>query len=85
MESLHLAHKEASDNVNSPAHYTTGNIEVIDYMRDKLSKDQFEGYCRGNIIKYVSRYPHKNGLEDIKKARVYLDWLIETLERREVT
>lgn len=70
------------DLINSPPHYTVGTIETIDYIKDVESNEQFEGYCRGNVIKYISRYPHKGGLEDVKKAKVYLDWLIETLERR---
>lgn len=69
-----------SDNVHHPAHYTSGNIEVIDYIRDKLTTEQFEGYCIGNVLKYVSRYQHKNGVEDLKKARVYLDWAIGYME-----
>lgn len=73
--------KQTKDNVNRPAHYTYGNIEVIDYIRDKLTKEQFEGYCMGNVMKYVSRYRHKNGVEDLKKARVYLNWAIEELEK----
>lgn len=68
------------DNVNSPSHYNFGDIEVIDYIRDKLSKDQFTGYCLGNVLKYVSRWEHKGGLEDLKKARVYLNWAIEELD-----
>jgi len=68
------------DNVNRPAHYADKQIEVIDYIKDTLTAEQFEGYCRGNIIKYISRYDKKNGIEDLKKARVYLDWLIKEKE-----
>lgn len=57
-----------ADNVNHPAHYTTGEIEVIDYIQDKLTPEQFEGYCIGNVLKYISRYRHKGGLEDLKKV-----------------
>lgn len=63
------------DNVNKPNHYTQGSIEVIDYIMDQ----KFD-YLEGNIIKYISRYKFKNGLEDLKKARVYLDKLIEKEE-----
>ena len=38
------------------------------------------GFCEGNIIKYVCRYPYKNGIEDLKKARHYLDMIIEQFE-----
>lgn len=68
------------DNVLHPSHYTFGKIETIDYIKDKLTPEQFEGYCMGNVIKYVSRYRHKNKIEDLKKARVYLNWAIEKLE-----
>ena len=66
------------DKVNHPSHYTFGAIEVIDYIRDKMTPDEFQGYCMGNILKYVSRHKHKNGVEDLKKAQVYLGWLIES-------
>jgi hypothetical protein len=56
----------------SPAHYKQGDIEVIDYILDQ----KFD-YLEGNIIKYVSRYKNKNGIEDLRKARWYLDKLIE--------
>jgi len=66
-----------SDNVNHPDHYTTGGIECIDAIRASLGDADFASYCKGNVIKYVWRYRHKNGVEDLKKARVYLDWAIE--------
>lgn len=71
-----------NDNVNHPNHYL-GKVEVIDYIEDKLSFDQFEGYLVGNVIKYMSRYQKKNGLEDLKKGRWYLDKLIEVKEEYE--
>ena len=69
------------DKVNHPSHYTFGEIEVIDYIRDKMTPDEFQGYCMGNILKYVSRHKHKAGVEDLKKAQVYLGWLIESEEK----
>ena len=68
------------DSVNHPPHYTSGGIETIDYLRAKLGPLPFLGYCIGNVLKYVSRYQFKNGLEDLKKAQVYLQWAIETME-----
>lgn len=73
---------EKPDNVNHPAHYT-GNIEVIDYLEDKLTPEQFEGYLVGNILKYLSRYRKKNGLEDLLKGNWYLRKLIEFKEDNE--
>ena len=60
------------DSVNHPAHYTAGKIEVIEAIEDwKL------GFCDGNVVKYVARFRHKNGLEDLKKAAWYLNRLIQ--------
>lgn len=64
------------DPVNAPNHYTAGGIETIDYLRAKLTAEEFAGFCRGNVLKYVSRAPLKNGVEDLRKARWYLDRLI---------
>ena len=66
-----------TDYIRQPSHYTNGGIECIDYMRATLSAEQFEGYLRGNVIKYVHRYKDKNGVQDLQKARQYLEWLIE--------
>lgn len=66
-----------SDNVKHPEHYTSGKVEVIDYIKDKLTTEEYSGYCLGNVIKYVSRWRHKGGLEDLEKAAVYLGWAIE--------
>lgn len=68
---------QLADNINQPAHYTAGGIETIDFMQAKLAPAQFEGYLAGNVIKYISRYRHKNGVEDLRKARRYLNKLIE--------
>ena len=70
--------KMSNDPVNHPNHYTFGSIEVIDYIRDKMTPEEFQGYCMGNVLKYVSRHKHKNGIEDLNKAMVYLQWLIES-------
>jgi len=61
-----------SDTVNHPAHYTQGSMEVIEAI-EGLSL----GFHAGNIVKYVARYKAKGGVEDLKKARWYLDRLIE--------
>ncbi|MGC4375902.1 DUF3310 domain-containing protein [Fictibacillus sp. Mic-4] len=67
------------DSIN-PDHYKVGGIETIDIMKAKLTKEQFEGYLLGNILKYTSRYRHKNGVEDLHKAGWYLSRLIDLLE-----
>jgi len=69
------------DNVNHPAHYTSGNIECIDAIHDAVNHlDGFEGMCTGNAMKYLWRWKHKNGVEDLKKAVWYIQRLITKLE-----
>ena len=64
------------DNVNHPSHYGNGSIECIDYLEDFLTKEEFIGYLRGNIGKYMHRWRYKNGLEDLRKAEWYLNKLM---------
>ena len=63
------------DKIN-PDHYKTGGIETIDYIEAKLTGEQFKGYLVGNVIKYLSRFEHKAGEEDLQKARWYLNRLL---------
>lgn len=69
--------QESEDNVNNPSHYTKGKYETIDIIKDMLSPEQFKGYCLGNVLKYIARHEHKNGVEDLEKAQVYLGWGVE--------
>lgn len=66
--------------VNHPSHYNQGNIEVIDFIEDwKLD------FTTANIIKYVVRAPYKNNaLEDLKKAKFYLERLINRYEESSI-
>lgn len=66
------------DVVDKPAHYNNGEIEAIDYIKQQLG-DDFYAYCEGNVIKYMHRHTYKNGVEDLRKARWYLDKLIKEL------
>jgi hypothetical protein len=66
--------------VNHPAHYTVGKIEVIDYLQDKMPPEMFEGFCVGNALKYISRYRFKGGVADLKKAAWYLNKIIGVKE-----
>lgn len=63
--------------VNSPSHYNRGRIEVIDMIKESLSTEAYEGFLAGNVIKYMTRYQLKGGLEDLQKANWYLARLIE--------
>jgi hypothetical protein len=70
--------KVVKDNVNHPSHYTQGAIECIDAIKEATKGLLgIEAVCTGNIIKYVWRWKFKNGVEDLRKARWYLDRLIE--------
>ena len=67
------------DAVEQPSHYTGGEVECIDYIRQQLG-DEFKSYLEGNVLKYMHRYKVKGGLEDLRKAQVYQGWLIKELE-----
>lgn len=71
------------DMVNHPSHYTQGGIECIDALKAAtVSKTGIEAVCTANAIKYLWRYEEKNGIEDVKKARWYIDRLIRELEEK---
>ena len=65
------------DNVNHPSHYTQGEIECIDAMRAQASQEEFEGHLKLCVVKYLWRWRDKGGVEDLRKARWYLDELIK--------
>jgi hypothetical protein len=66
------------DNVNAPSHYLHGKKETIDVINDCMTSDEFHGYLKGNILKYVSRYKFKGEpLEDLHKAQWYLNRLVK--------
>lgn len=74
-----------NDNVNHPKHYAGAKgIEVIDVMENFIPPlDGMKAICMGNIVKYVLRHHHKNGVEDLMKARWYLDRLISYYDESE--
>jgi hypothetical protein len=46
-----------------------------------MTNEAFAGFCKGNVMKYIFRYENKGGTEDLHKAAVYLEWLIQTSEK----
>lgn len=71
------------DMVAHPPHYNQGGIECIDAIKSAtVGKTGIEAVCVANVIKYCWRYEEKNGVEDVKKARWYLDRLIKELEAK---
>ena len=75
----------SNDPVNHPAHYTAdGGIECIDAIEATLTPEEFYGYLRGQVIKYVWRCNYKGKrLEDLEKAEWYLKKYINTLKKGE--
>ena len=70
------------DNVNNPVHYGKGNIECIDYIEDFLTQEEYIGYLRGNIAKYLHRWRYKNKQEDEKD--VLNSWMHSTGHRENI-
>lgn len=70
----------SSDLVHKPSHYNQAGIECIEAIRAALGPEGFRAYCQGNSMKYLWRHKYKNGLQDLEKCRVYLDWLIDGYE-----
>ncbi|MGI2311040.1 DUF3310 domain-containing protein [Staphylococcus cohnii] len=77
-QSNDLQQRKRKDNVNSPSHYNYGDIEVIDFI-EQVTKhyNPNVAYHIGNAIKYIARSPHKNGKEDIAKAKWYIERAFE--------
>lgn len=73
--------KQMTDLLDNQPHYKNQGIEPIDLMRNNFSKEEFAGFLQGNVLKYMLRYKDKNGLEDLKKAKTYLTWLIKEEEK----
>ena len=69
------------DMVNHPQHYTQGGIECIDALKAAtVGKRGIEAVCVANVIKYLWRYEEKNGIEDVRKAKWYVERLLKELE-----
>lgn len=71
-----------TDLIDQQDHYTNNGIQPIQIMKANMTKEKYRGFLEGNILKYPLRYEDKNGLEDLKKAKTYLTWLIEDIEER---
>jgi len=71
-----------SDAINKPAHYNQGSIECIDAMQIVLTPEEYRGFLKGNAIKYLWREENKGGIEDLRKAKWYLDRLIQEEESK---
>lgn len=73
--------KPLHDPVNSPSHYTAGGIETIDYIKAKLTPEEYIGYLKGSVIKYTSRAGKKiDTIQDLEKAQWYMNRQIKELK-----
>jgi len=70
-------HVYKKDEVNSPNHYTKGEVECIEAIRAALTPEEFEGYLKGNVFKYIWREKYKGGKQSLEKAQWYLNKLVE--------
>lgn len=66
-----------TDNITKPKHYHKNGVDVIGFAEAQFDKKELKGFCRINALKYVTRYDRKNGIEDLKKAKFYINKLIE--------
>ena len=72
-----------TDMVNHPGHYCKGGIECIDAIKASMTEEAFKGFLKGNVMKYVYRYESKEKpLEDLQKAKWYLERLIKENEQK---
>lgn len=75
---------EIFDNVTNPKHYQgSEGLEVIETHKNFLAEEVLRSYYKGSILKYLLHEREKNGLEDLKRARKHLDWLIELEENHD--
>lgn len=70
------------DKIN-PDYYKNKAIETIEVIRNELTSDEFRGYLKGQIFKYLARHRLKNGIEDLKKAQWYMNYLVKFEEEQE--
>jgi len=84
-EDLTTTHPSREDVINNPSHYKVGGYEAIDVIKAKLTPEEYRGYCKGNVLKYVMRANYKEHHDqDCEKARYYMEELNGSLECKEV-
>lgn len=81
LDILEMKRMAEKDNIN-PKHYKNGKMDAITIMQNTLTDEEFKGFLKGLIIKYIYRADNKNGVEDYKKAQWYLNRLIKLEEKK---
>lgn len=71
-----------TDEVNHPTHYTSGAVECIDAIKAALTPEEFRGFCKGNMIKYVWREKQKGQSQSLEKARWYMNKLLDNSDKK---
>lgn len=80
VEQIKQPNSKATEQVTHPGHYNQNPLECIDAIEGSMSTDEFAGFLKGNVLKYLWRYKHKgNPIEDLKKAEWYLAKLREVI------
>ena len=80
---VHITSSQITNDPTNPQHYVSeSGKQLWNSMEEQFTHEEFIGYLKGNIWKYTQRYNKKNGLQDLKKAQVYLTKMIETLEKK---
>ena len=70
------------DPVHAPAHYTSGSIECIEAIEAQLTPEEYRGFLKGNVAKYLWREKMKGGTQSLEKAQWYLNALIQIDQER---
>ena len=74
-----------SEEVEHPPHYTSGSIECIKAIEASMSPEEFRGYLKGSVMKYMWRYDKKEApLKDLSKAIFYLDMLKDRVKELDI-
>ncbi|WAX15171.1 hypothetical protein EF326P1_00039 [Enterococcus phage EF326P1] len=72
--------KHDSDLIDNQIHYTVNGLQPIEILKANMTPEQYYGFLLGNLQKYISRHEYKNKVEDLRKAKTYLCWMIEEWE-----
>ena len=76
-----MSGSDIQEQVDHPKHYEHTPVETIDIIRGAMSPDQFQAYCQGNVLKYVTRYRYKGmARKDLLKGKWYLNKLLEEVD-----
>ncbi len=79
-ESFEVTPVVPEDIVNHPSHYETGKFECFDVMREAFGDEAVKNFCICNAFKYLYRHQRKNGIEDIRKAKWYIDHFLGIID-----